>query len=284
MSFPTGRASRHVRCLTCSVDDNSCKAAPEPWLKCSRCRGTTRFRASGRIRVNANGKRVDAWLIYRVRVLRQAWNSPDAESGRHVPTIDAASRVAAGERPGSCPAGWRSRSGGEASSRWSTSMTRRCARKSCSRGGPASRLEIVCVVRVTGVRVDRLVATERAYRAAAFRVCRMPAHLWRAWVGLRRSSRDGLRVRVELRGVHDGEVALAATGREATKAIFIGIALLAVGGCAGKTPPEAARVPWHRGDRCAGHRRLLAQGPDQPAAPGARGQDGRSRRQPDRRP
>jgi hypothetical protein len=40
-------------------------SAPEPWLNCHRCRGTTRFRTSGRIRVNVSGKaspRLDRYL------------------------------------------------------------------------------------------------------------------------------------------------------------------------------------------------------------------------------
>ena len=62
-------------------------SAPEPWLNCSRCRGTTRFRASGKIRVNANGKRLDAWLIYKCTSCDNTWNRPILER-RHVSTID----------------------------------------------------------------------------------------------------------------------------------------------------------------------------------------------------
>src|ERR1700730_14609708 len=62
-------------------------SAPEPWLNCNRCRGRTRFRASGKIRVNANGKRVDAWLIYNCTSCHNTWNRPVLER-RHVSTID----------------------------------------------------------------------------------------------------------------------------------------------------------------------------------------------------
>ena len=62
-------------------------SAPEPWLNCNRCRGTTRFRTSGKIRVNANGKRVDAWLIYKCTSCDNTWNRPVLER-RHVSTID----------------------------------------------------------------------------------------------------------------------------------------------------------------------------------------------------
>ena len=62
-------------------------SAPEPWLNCNRCRGTTRFRTSGRIRLNANGKRLDAWLIYRCTSCDNTWNRPVLER-RPVSTID----------------------------------------------------------------------------------------------------------------------------------------------------------------------------------------------------
>jgi hypothetical protein len=62
-------------------------SAPELWLNCNRCRGTTRFRTSGKIRVNANGKRVDAWLIYKCTSCDNTWNRPVLER-RHLSTID----------------------------------------------------------------------------------------------------------------------------------------------------------------------------------------------------
>jgi hypothetical protein len=63
------------------------RTAPQPWLGCSRCGGPRRFRSSDRIRVNANGKRVDAWLIYRCTDCDSTWNRPILER-RPVRTID----------------------------------------------------------------------------------------------------------------------------------------------------------------------------------------------------
>src|SRR5216683_7280150 len=63
------------------------RIAPQPWLKCNRCRGTRRFRSSEKIRVNANGKRLDAWLIYKCTSCDSTWNRPILER-RHVRTID----------------------------------------------------------------------------------------------------------------------------------------------------------------------------------------------------
>jgi hypothetical protein len=52
---------------------------PQPWLHCRRCNGTASFRTSGRIRVNANGRRIDAWLIYKCRSCDNTWNRPILE-------------------------------------------------------------------------------------------------------------------------------------------------------------------------------------------------------------
>ena len=49
---------------------------PRPWLDCSGC-GTSRpFQYSGRTRLNANGKRLDAWLIYKCANCDRTWNRP----------------------------------------------------------------------------------------------------------------------------------------------------------------------------------------------------------------
>src|SRR5262245_31300010 len=52
------------------------KTPPRPWLACSRCGGERPFQASGKIRLNANGRRLDAWLIYRCAACDSTWNRP----------------------------------------------------------------------------------------------------------------------------------------------------------------------------------------------------------------
>ncbi len=47
---------------------------PSPILRCSRCDQPRAFEPSGRFRLNANGKRLDAWLIYRCAGCGAAWN------------------------------------------------------------------------------------------------------------------------------------------------------------------------------------------------------------------
>lgn len=50
------------------------KTAPRPHLNCNRCGGLKAHRCSGKFRVNANGKRIDAWLIYRCIDCDNSWN------------------------------------------------------------------------------------------------------------------------------------------------------------------------------------------------------------------
>ncbi len=65
------------------------QTAPQPWRHCSRCGGDRRFRTGEKARVNANGRRVDAWLVYRCTVCDGTWNRPILER-RPLRTIDPA--------------------------------------------------------------------------------------------------------------------------------------------------------------------------------------------------
>ncbi len=49
---------------------------PQPWLSCNGCGGPRAFRASGKARLNANGRQLDAWLIYRCVDCDKTWNRP----------------------------------------------------------------------------------------------------------------------------------------------------------------------------------------------------------------
>lgn len=48
-------------------------------MRCSRCGEARPFRSSGKFRVNANGKRVDAWLVYKCTACGKTWNRPILE-------------------------------------------------------------------------------------------------------------------------------------------------------------------------------------------------------------
>jgi hypothetical protein len=63
--------------------------APQPWLACRSCGDVRPFRSRGKIRVNANGKRVDAWLIYGCVDCENSWNRPLLER-RQIRDIDPA--------------------------------------------------------------------------------------------------------------------------------------------------------------------------------------------------
>ncbi|MDX8525186.1 DUF1062 domain-containing protein [Mesorhizobium sp. MSK_1335] len=48
--------------------------APRPLINCNRCGGFKPYRCGGKFRVNANGKRIDVWLIYRCIACDNSWN------------------------------------------------------------------------------------------------------------------------------------------------------------------------------------------------------------------
>ncbi|WP_038367674.1 DUF1062 domain-containing protein [Bosea sp. UNC402CLCol] len=52
------------------------KIAPRPWIACSGCGGLKAFQSSGKIRLNANGRKLDAWLIYKCVDCEKTWNRP----------------------------------------------------------------------------------------------------------------------------------------------------------------------------------------------------------------
>ncbi len=49
---------------------------PQIRRHCAGCKARSTFASSGKFRVNANGKQLDAWLIYRCVTCRQSWNYP----------------------------------------------------------------------------------------------------------------------------------------------------------------------------------------------------------------
>ena len=49
---------------------------PRPLRHCPGCSTSRPYRCSGKVRLNANGRRLDAWLIYRCSVCDRTWNLP----------------------------------------------------------------------------------------------------------------------------------------------------------------------------------------------------------------
>ena len=50
------------------------RTAPQPWITCSGCGGFRPFQSSDKIRLNANGRKLDAWLIYKCTNCDRTWN------------------------------------------------------------------------------------------------------------------------------------------------------------------------------------------------------------------
>jgi hypothetical protein len=192
------------------------RSAPQPWLNCNRCRGTTRFRTSGKIRVNANGKRVDAWLIYKCTSCDNTWNRPVLER-RHVSTIDPQllSSLQANDPDLSRRLAFEKVGRKLKVEHFDDATVRKEVVSASVR--PPRRLEIVCVVpEMTGLRIDRLLSTELRLSRSRIQNMQDAGHLAASPDGLRRPLRNGLHVRIELRDIHDGDkVALAATGGDA---------------------------------------------------------------------
>ena len=55
------------------------KIAPQPRIACSGCGGLKAFGSSNKIRLNANGRKLDAWLIYKCVTCDKTWNRPILE-------------------------------------------------------------------------------------------------------------------------------------------------------------------------------------------------------------
>ena len=179
------------------------RTAPQPWLNCNRCGGVRRFRTSDKIRVNANGKRLDAWLIYRCISCDNTWNRPILER-QHVRTIDPEFLMSL-------------RANEPALARRLASdveeLKRRAARVEAfddvlvirkvllENTLPLRRLEILCAVpQPTALRVDRLLAAELHWSRSRIQRMERAGELVVLPAGsrLRRAVRDGTRLVIDL--------------------------------------------------------------------------------------
>lgn len=175
-------------------------AAPETWRVvaletprlrrwCSRCGRPRPFRSTDRFRLNAQARRLDAWLIYRCAACGGTWNrtvlertAPGALDRRllealHVSDAEVARDVAFSLPPGVEVAG---------------PVAHRLERT--PRGGPGPSHAVLRVPHPVGLRLDRLVAAElgvaREVLRADVRAGRvvLEGESARAW---RRAVRDG---------------------------------------------------------------------------------------------
>lgn len=135
---------------------------PRPVLACPTCGGNRPYHPSGKLRLNANGKRLDAWLIYKCDDCDRTWNRPIFERrlAADIPAADLAALRSAD------PAFVRRLAFDLAALRRKTSAIVQPdgldVEKAIVGGNPdAARIEIVLVVpHAAGMRLDRLLATE----------------------------------------------------------------------------------------------------------------------------
>ncbi len=193
------------------------RIAPQPWLNCPRCHGIRRFGSSGKIRVNANGKRLDAWLIYKCTDCDSTWNRPVLER-RHVGTIDplflASLRANDPDLVHRLAFDIESlRRTAESVEAFDDVVVRKEVLSQSTT--PAQRLEILCAVpQATRLRVDRLLATELALSRSRIRNLQSTGNLVLSPEGARRlrtAVRNGMRVTIDLSAAHDRDgIAMAA--------------------------------------------------------------------------
>ncbi len=182
--------------------------APRPFLACSRCGGHRPFVCSGKTRLNANGRRLDAWLIYRCAACEDTWNRPIFER-RNVANVDPEALAAP---PGNDP-GWIRQAAFDIEGlRQCTDRIEEFAdchveRRVMSGTTACTRLEIVLVAsQVSSLRVDRLLSTELAVSRA--RLSRLEAGglltlVPEARKGLQRPIRNGSCIVLDLAAEDD---------------------------------------------------------------------------------
>jgi hypothetical protein len=163
---------------------------------CPRCDRRRRFVSSGKFRLNAQKKRIDAWLIFRCAACDARWNWPIHERQplaalapaeldalvRNDPALAADHAAAAIARSG------------DASE--SDAADARCFRRKLIHpaGEKTGRIEVVFGIEGRGPRLDRLLAF-------ALSISRAEVHeLGGAGIGkaLRRAAFDGQRIEIEL--------------------------------------------------------------------------------------
>lgn len=180
---------------------------PQPLLHCSRCSGTRSFRTSDKIRVNANGKRIDAWLIYKCTSCDKTWNRPVLER-RHAQSIDPRfltslsandpklARRLAFDSESLKRCAWQLEEFNDVAV-----LTEVLSQSSA----PTCQLEILCAVPYPlSLRLDRLLAVELQLSRSRIQSLEKSGALAvfpRGPRGVRRSVRDGMRLTVNVSGL-----------------------------------------------------------------------------------
>jgi hypothetical protein len=176
------------------------QTAPQPWLNCTRCGGPKPFRSSGRIRINANGRRLDAWLIYKCASCESTWNRPILE---RQPVEAALAELRGHERTLVDRLEFDTatlRRHAHRVDEFQDAVVTRQMLSPCL--GPARRMEILCIVpRPTALRLDRLLARELELSRRRIQSLSEQGCLVVTGNGARalaRPVRDGLRVSIDM--------------------------------------------------------------------------------------
>ncbi|MBS1168118.1 MAG: hypothetical protein H6R00_4143 [Proteobacteria bacterium] len=189
---------------------------PRPILACPTCGVDRPFHPSGKIRLNANGKRLDAWVIYKCGDCDRTWNRPFLERrlATDLPPDDLAA-LKSGD-----PAVVRHLAFDLAALRRKTSVIAQSEEVHVEKvvtGGAtgAAGVEIALAVPYpVGIRLDRLLATELGL--ARSRIVALAGE-GRLIVGgggnaLKRPPRDGQSVHLDLADASDGRGIVDAAG------------------------------------------------------------------------
>jgi len=191
---------------------------PRPVLRCSRCDQQRAFASSGKFRLNANGRRLDAWLVYRCVACAASWNRPVFERRRRSEVDDGLLAALHGNDPRIA------RSVAMdvvALSRWAVRIEDTGGAPSIGRivlaGDPllAARIEIVFACRGAQPRMDRLLASGLAMSRTRLVLLAKDGRI--ETIGGRKAlgsrTRDGAVLSMDLSGLPDGvAIALAAAG------------------------------------------------------------------------
>jgi hypothetical protein len=166
---------------------------------CPRCKQTRRFASSGKFRVNAQKKRIDAWLIFRCTACDDRWNWP-VHARRPVGALDPMELDALMRNDPALAIrhGWAARQAGNAGAAPDPAVQLTILKPAT---GATRAIEIVLAIHGAVLRLDRVLAQalnlarreiEAMDEAAAVTV--MPT----ARRALRRRAGDGQRISVDL--------------------------------------------------------------------------------------
>jgi hypothetical protein len=187
------------------------KLAPQPWIACSGCGDLRAFQSSNRIRLNANGRKLDAWLIYKCVTCDKTWNRPILER-QNVRDIDPALLEALQAND---PDWIRAETFNLEALRRKSRRIDECAeldvQKQLVRDAPDwTHLDIeLSVPFPTSTRLDRLLASELEISRAQLNRLHEDASLRPTpdrTDNLRRPIRSGMRIMVDLSGLPDREI------------------------------------------------------------------------------